>query len=166
MMQLLCTRLPWLPRKSYDHIHSVVLADLGKPELLVRDAPKPQSFWELEPDLPVQAGGGALALDADMQMELVKVSLSPFKVPNDVYNALFRTPKVEELTRPVGNSRPLLVNPDLRMALEASYESSMATWSLGWHMTVLSQSCTTSVRGTLSLVQSLVGCTVLLKSLA
>ena len=66
-----------LDLKSYDLILSVVLADLGQPELLVRAAPKPRSFWELEPELPVQAGGGALALDMDMQTELIKAFSEP-----------------------------------------------------------------------------------------
>ncbi len=35
--------------RSYDHILSVVLDDLGKSQLLVRDVPKPCSFWEWDP---------------------------------------------------------------------------------------------------------------------
>ncbi len=76
-----------------------------------------------------------------MQEELVKAFLepsislkpalellSPYKVPNDLYSALFRSPKEEEeLTTPDNNNCPLVINPELCKALEAPYESSMAT---------------------------------------
>ncbi len=51
--------------------------------------------------------------------------------------SLFKSPKVEEVVKQAGNIRPLAINPDFRRALKASFESSMATWRLGWHMTVL-----------------------------
>ncbi len=41
------------------------------------------------------------------------------------------------MVKQVRNIRPLAINPDFRRALEVSYESSMATWRLGWHMTVM-----------------------------
>ena len=41
------------------------------------------------------------------------------------------------MVKQVGNIRPLAINPDLRRALEVSFKSSMVTWWLGWHMTVL-----------------------------
>lgn len=69
-----------------------------------------------------------------MQEELVKallepftslkpaVSSLPFKVPSDLYSALFRSSKVkEELTKSVDNNRPLIVNPEFCKALQASY---------------------------------------------
>ena len=34
-------------------------------------------------------------------------------------------------------STPLAINPDLHRTLETSFESSMATWWLVWHMTVM-----------------------------
>ena len=49
--------------QSYDHILSVVLADLGKSELLVQDLPKPRSFWELDQEVQVKSGAGALNID-------------------------------------------------------------------------------------------------------
>ncbi len=42
--------------QSYDHILSVVLKDLGKSELLVRDLPKPRSFWELDQEIRSDQG--------------------------------------------------------------------------------------------------------------
>ncbi len=63
---------------------------------------------------------------------------SAYKVPAELYTSLFKSPKVEEeMVKQVGNIRPLAINPDLRTALEMSFESSMATWRLGWHMTVM-----------------------------
>ncbi len=97
-------------------------------ELLVRDLPKPRSFWELDQEVQVKSGAGALNVVPDMVAELTK----------ELYTALFKTPKVqEEMVKQVGNIRPLAINHDFRRALEVSYESSMATWRLGWHMTVL-----------------------------
>ena len=49
--------------QSYDHILSVILKDLGKSELLVRDLPKPRSFWELDQEIQVKSGAGALNID-------------------------------------------------------------------------------------------------------
>ncbi len=61
---------------------------------------------------------------------------SAYKVPAEL--SLFKSPKVEEeMVKQVGNIRPLGINPDFRRALEVPLESSMATWRLGWHMTVL-----------------------------
>ena len=41
------------------------------------------------------------------------------------------------MVKQVGNIRPLAINPDLRRALGASFESSVVTWQLGWHMMVM-----------------------------
>ncbi len=41
------------------------------------------------------------------------------------------------MVKQVGNIRPLAINPDFYRALEASFESSMATLQFGWYMTVL-----------------------------
>ncbi len=42
------------------------------------------------------------------------------------------------MVKQVGNIRPLAIyTPDFCRALEVSYELSMATWRLGWHMTVM-----------------------------
>ncbi len=41
------------------------------------------------------------------------------------------------MVKQVRTIRPLAINHDLRRALEASSESSMATWHLGWHMMVM-----------------------------
>ncbi len=56
--------------QSYDHILSVILADLGKCELLVWDLPKPRSLWELDQEVQVRSGAGALNIDPDMVAEL------------------------------------------------------------------------------------------------
>ena len=61
--------------QSYDHILSVILKDLGKSELLVRDLPKPRSFWELDQEVQVKSGAGALNIDPDMVAELAKAFL-------------------------------------------------------------------------------------------
>ncbi len=65
---------------------------------------------------------------------------SAYKVPAELYTSLFKSPIVEEeMVKQVGNIHALAINPDLRRALEASFEWSMATWWLGWHtsMTVM-----------------------------
>ncbi len=41
------------------------------------------------------------------------------------------------MVKQVGNIRPVAINPDLCRALETSFQSSVASWRLGWHMTVL-----------------------------
>ncbi len=41
------------------------------------------------------------------------------------------------MVKQVGNIWPLAINPDLHRTLEVSYELSMATWQLEWHMTVM-----------------------------
>ncbi len=138
--------------QSYEYILKLVLADLGKSDLLVQDTHKPRSFWEVETETPTQSGGGALALDNEMQEELTAAfsepsssakvisSSSPYKVPSDLYSALFKAPKVEEeMVKAAGNVRPLPINSDLRKAVETFYESSMATWRLGLHATLLSK---------------------------
>ncbi len=66
-----------LDLQSYDHILSVVLNDLGKSELLVRDLPKPRSFWELDQETQVKSGAGALNIDPDMVAELTKAFQEP-----------------------------------------------------------------------------------------
>ncbi len=62
----------------------------------------------METETPTQSGGGALALDKEMQEELTAAfsepsssakvisSSSPYKVPNDLYLALLKAHKVEE----------------------------------------------------------------------
>ncbi len=136
--------------QSYDHILSVILKDLGKSELLIRDLPKPRSFWVLDQEVQVISGAGALNIDSDMVAELTKAFQEPsttskatdpasaYKVPAELYTALFKSPKVEEeMVKQVRNIQPLAINPDLCRALEASYESSLSTWRVGWHMTVM-----------------------------
>ncbi len=54
--------------RSYDHILIAILADLGKPELLVRDLSKPHSFWELDQEVQVKSGALALNIDQEMVM--------------------------------------------------------------------------------------------------
>ncbi len=49
--------------QSYDHILSVILADLGKSELLLGNLPKSHSFWELDQEVQVKSGSGALNID-------------------------------------------------------------------------------------------------------
>ncbi len=67
-------------------------------------------------------------------------SSSTYKVPNDLYSALFKAPKVEEeMVKAAGNVRPLPTNTDLRKAAATFYESSMVTWRLGLHTTLLSK---------------------------
>ncbi len=87
---------------------------------------------------------GSLGLDADMQAELGgafeessvstrHVNLaSVFKVPSDVYSSLFKAPRVdEELARAMGTTKAPSPSSDLKKALDALYESSMASWRLG-----------------------------------
>ncbi len=137
---------------SYEYILKLVLDDLGKSDLLVRDTPKPCSCWEVETETPTQSGGGALTFDKEMQEELtdafsepssmVKVisSSSPYKVPTDLYTALFEAPKVEEeMVKVAGNVPPLPINSNLQKAVETFYESSMATWLLRLCTTLLSK---------------------------
>ncbi len=123
---------------------------MGKSKLLVLDLPKPRSFWELDQEVKVKPGAGALNIDPDMVAELTKAfqepstttkvtdAVSAYKIPAELYTLLFKTPKVEEeMVKQVGNIRPLAITPDLRKALEASFESSMVIWQLGWHMMVM-----------------------------
>ncbi len=120
----------------YDLILSVVLKELGKSELLVQVLPKPRSFWELDQEVQVKSGAAALNIDSNRVAELTKAFQEPSTT--ELYTSLFKSPKVEEeMVKHVGNIRPLDINPDLPRALEASFVSSMATWRLGWHMTVL-----------------------------
>ncbi len=53
------------------------------------------------------------------------VPLSPYKVAADLYSELFKTPKVEEMTKQLGNIRPLGINPDPCQSLETSFGASM-----------------------------------------
>lgn len=51
------TFLPSCPQncldlQSHEYIVKLVLQDLGKSSLLVRDIPKPPSFWEVQKELP------------------------------------------------------------------------------------------------------------------
>ncbi len=132
------------------YIISVVLKDLGKSELLVQDLPKPHSFWELGQEVQVKSGAGALNIDTDMVAKLTRAfqeplmttkvtdAVSAYKVLAELYTSLFKSPKVEEeMVKQVANIHPLAINPDLCRALEVSFESSMASWRLGWHMTVM-----------------------------
>ncbi len=121
----------------------------------------PTSWFEMYLNLDHSGGsdrafysvrGWALALDKVMQKELTAAfsepstsakvisSLSPYKVPTDLYMDLFKAPKVEEeMVKMAGNVCPLPINPDLRKAVETFYESSMVTWRLRLHATLLSK---------------------------
>ena len=74
---------------SYDHILSVILADLGKSELLVRYLPKPCSFWEFDQEVQVISGAGALNTDPGMVVELIKAFQEPTRMtkPTDAVSA-------------------------------------------------------------------------------
>ncbi len=93
-----------------------------------------------------------MTLDADMQEELCGAFTEPavstkhvnpasvFKVLSDIYSALFKAPRVdEELSRAMGSSTRLSQSSDLKIALDALCETSMASWRLGWHLTVLTR---------------------------
>ncbi len=54
---------------------SIILADLGKPELLVQDLSKPRSFWELEQEVQIQSG--AQNVNQDVVQELTKAFQEP-----------------------------------------------------------------------------------------
>ncbi len=77
-------------------------------------------------EVPTQPEGGALALDSEIQEELsaafpgpspmakITSSLSPYKMSNDLYMALFRAPKAEEeMIIAVGSTFPLSINPNV-----------------------------------------------------
>ncbi len=74
--------------QSYDHILNVILADLGKSELLVRDLPKPHSFWELDQEVQVKSAAGALNIDPGMVAELTKAFQDAFD-DNESYRCRF-----------------------------------------------------------------------------
>ncbi len=57
---------------SYGRILSIILADLGKTELLVRDLPKPHSFGELQQEVQVKSWAGDLNVDQGIVQELTK----------------------------------------------------------------------------------------------
>ncbi len=92
-----------LDLQSCDHILSVTLSDLGKLELLIYDLPKPRLFWELDQEVQVKSGAGALNIDQEMvavltrafqepsTMSKVTDATSTYKVPVDLYMALFKT---------------------------------------------------------------------------
>ncbi len=95
---------------------SVLLKDLGKSNLLVRDLPKSRSSWELDQQVQVKSGAGALNIDLDIVAELTKAFQEPsttktvtnaasaYKVPAELYTSLFKSPKVkEEMVKQVGN---------------------------------------------------------------
>ena len=77
------------------------MKDLGKSELLVRDLPKPRSFWELDQEVQVKSGAGALNIDTDMVARLTKAFQEPltttkvtaaasaYKLPAELYTSLF-----------------------------------------------------------------------------
>ncbi len=68
----------------------------------------------------------------------VRDAASAYKVLAKLYTALFKTPKVkEEMVKQVRNIRSLAINRDLHRALETSFEVSMASSCLDWHMTVM-----------------------------
>ncbi len=61
-------------------------------------------------------------------------------MPNDLFTALFKAPKVDkEVTKAAGSTRPLPVNPDLWKAVEIFNESFMVTWHIEWHSTLFSK---------------------------
>ncbi len=118
MLEYVRTSNPLFPRLSQSSSHfSIILADLGKSELLVRDLPKLCSFWELDQEVQVKSGAGDLSIDEEMVQGFVKAFREPlmmskvtdaayiYKVPVDLYSVLFKTPKVEEgMVKQVGNS--------------------------------------------------------------
>ncbi len=137
---------------NYDTILQLVLVSLNRPHLYTQVVHEPLSVWDASSGRPVQPGVGSLALDVDMQVEFGGAfgeptvstkhvnSASQFKLPSDVYASLFKAPRVdEELLRAIGPSRAPPQSSELRKAFDALYESSMASWRLGWHLTVLSQ---------------------------
>ncbi len=66
-----------LDLQSCNHILSIILAHLRMSELLVRDFPTPRCIWELEQEVQVQLGAGALNVDQDMVQELTKTFQEP-----------------------------------------------------------------------------------------
>ncbi len=137
---------------NYDTILQFVLFSLNRPDLYTQEARQPLSVWDASSGRPVQPGVGSLALDVDMQAELGGAfgeptvstkhvsSTSQFKVPSDVYASLFKAPRVdEELLLAIGTSRAPPHSSELKKAFDKLYESSMVSWRLGWHLTVLSQ---------------------------
>ncbi len=108
---------PHIPRfaQTYSHmtiyILQLVLQNLGKSNLIVRDTPKPHSFWEVERELPAQSGGRTLALGPGMQAKLttaflepsmsakVTVSSSPYKVTMIFFRLCLRHPKYSKWPR-------------------------------------------------------------------
>ena len=162
---------------DYDTILQIVLVVLNRPDLYAQELRQPPSVWDVSSGRPHQLGAGSLALDVDMQEELCGAfrepsvstknvnSASKFKVPSDVYSALFKAPRVdEELSRAMGSSSRPSQSSDLKKALDALYETSMASWRLGWHLTVLNrflQSRTYRIR---SFVPLYLICTQLSKS--
>ena len=81
----------------------------------------------MDQEVQVKSGAGALNIDSDMVAELTKAFQEPsttskvtdpasaYKVPAELYTALFKSPKVEEeMVKQVGNIRPLAINPDFR----------------------------------------------------
>ncbi len=79
----------------YDHF-------FVKSELLVRDLPKPCSFWELDQEVQVKSWAAALNIDLDRVAELISAFQEPstaasaYKVPAEFCTSLLKTPKVEE----------------------------------------------------------------------
>ena len=82
-------------------------------------------------------------MDVDMQMELIKAFAEP-STSFETYGVILTF----QLGRFVTTSLlSLWLTPNLWKALEVSYELSMATWHLRWHMKVLSQYLHSKCRG-------------------
>lgn len=56
---------------------SIVLADMSKSEHLLQDVTKLQSLWELDQEIQVQSGAGAVNVDQDMAQALTKAFQEP-----------------------------------------------------------------------------------------
>ncbi len=76
---------------------------MSKSEHLLQDVTKLQSLWELDQEIQVQSGAGAVNVDQDMAQALTKafqepwaaskltVPSSPYKVPAGLYSVLGNT---------------------------------------------------------------------------
>ncbi len=130
--------------RSYNRMLGIILSVIRKSKLLPWDAPKTQLFGQLQQETPIPSESVVLNFDKDMREELGRVfqeplisvkstvSSPPFKALNNLFTALIMSHKVEgEMSKAVGSIRALPTNPDLRKALDALFQASMATWWLG-----------------------------------
>ena len=117
----------------------------------------------MDQEVEVKSGAGALKIDPDMVAELTKAFQEPsmttkvtdaasaYKVSVKLYMSLFKTSKVEEVLVEMYTSLFKISKVEEEMVKQAgisvpwpiiltfaeSWKSSMASWRLGWHMTVL-----------------------------